>query len=214
MCHTIQRTRAAHGAANLCAPAIQLRRWPLPDAQELGQPTTGPSYMQQNPRGRACAALSNAINESYAERARIAARLAQSPGPPPAIPAPPPAILAPPSAIPVPPPVHPPPVVVTPGMQRVPVVAPPPSLPAGGGGVAGGPFAARTCRRDVPNLWSAATGGPPTSVRVHVITSENYVRDIACGGWLFTNQATSGTLRVPAHTIVELELCCQPLLPW
>jgi len=200
MWHTIQRARAARGNANLGAPAIQLRRWTLPDDQELGQPTTGPSYMPHNPRGRAGAALLNAINESNAERARIATRLAQNLGPPPAIP--------------TPPPVHPPAVVVPPGMQRVPVVAPPPSLPAGGSGVAGGPFAARTCPRAVPHRWPAATGGPPTSVRVHVITLENHTRDVACGGGLFTDRTTSGTLRVLAHTMVELELRCQPLLPW
>ena len=90
----------------------------------------------------------------------------------------------------------------------------PPSLPAEGGGVSGGALATRTCRRAVPHTWPAATDGPPTSVRVHVITPENHTRNIAGGGWLFIDRTTSGTLRVLAYMMVELELYCQPLLQW
>jgi len=114
MWDTYQRAHAAYRAANLGAPAIERRRWPLLDAQELGQPTTSPSYMPRNSRGRAGVAILNAINESNAGWARMAARLAQNQGPPPAISAPPP---APPPAIPAPPPVHPPAVVVPLGMK-------------------------------------------------------------------------------------------------
>ncbi|KAF8425789.1 hypothetical protein BGX38DRAFT_1279144 [Terfezia claveryi] len=80
MWDTVQRARAAHRAANP-EGVIEPLRWPLPDVQQLGQSSTGPPYMPQNPRGRAGATLLNATQESNTERARIAARGAQGPGP-------------------------------------------------------------------------------------------------------------------------------------
>ena len=168
--------------------------------------------MVQNNRGRASAVILNVSKESNAKRARIATRLPQSPGPPLAIPAPTSVIPAPPPAIPIPPPLQLLPVVVPPGIQQVPVVAPSPSLSAGGGRVVGGPFAAHTCHRAVTDRWPVATSGPPTSLRVHVITPENHTRDVACGGWLFTDRTTSGTVRVLIHIMVKVELRCQLLL--
>ncbi|RPB18148.1 hypothetical protein L211DRAFT_854414 [Terfezia boudieri ATCC MYA-4762] len=213
MWDTVQRARAAHRAANP-GGVIEPLRWPLPDVQQLGQSTTGPPYMPQNPRGRAGATLLNATQESNTERARIAAHGAQGPGPaapaavpaaqgPAPAPAPALAVAAPAPAVPIPP-----------EMQQVAIVVPPPSLLAGGGGVAGGLLAGHSCRRAVPHGWPTSTGGPPTSVRIHVITPENHTRDVACGGWLFTAITVSGTLRILAHTMAELVLRSQPFLPW
>ncbi|RPB22175.1 hypothetical protein L211DRAFT_850932 [Terfezia boudieri ATCC MYA-4762] len=286
MWDTVQRARAAHRAANP-GVVIQPLRKPLLDINELGRSTTGPSYMPQNPRGRAGATLLNATQESNSERARIAAHSTQAPVPavpvpapvvpvpapvvpvpppvvpvpppavpvpapiipvlapvvpvppsvipilPPVVPVPPPAIPIPPPVVPVPPPVipvpaapvipagpaalagppqapavplqapavplqapaiplqapaipllavSPPVVLVLAGMQQVPIVIPPPSLPDGASGVAVGPLAARTCCCAVPHEWPTSIGGPPTSVRIHIITPENHTRDVACGG--------------------------------
>ncbi|KAF8422303.1 hypothetical protein BGX38DRAFT_1279851 [Terfezia claveryi] len=203
MWEVIYRARAAHHAGNPNAPAVEPRRWPLPDAQELGAPSTGPSYMPRNPRGRASAALLNAITESNAERDRRSARGAMGdPGRPAAV-VPPPAAL---------PPVPP----VPPGMRRVPNLVPRASMPRQGsraGLIAGGALARLTCRRPVPAGGAPSTAGPPTSIRIHIITPENHVADVNCGGWLFQPNTQSQTVTIHAHTMAELQLRCQPFLP-
>ncbi|RPB19653.1 hypothetical protein L211DRAFT_853037 [Terfezia boudieri ATCC MYA-4762] len=105
-------------------------------------------------------------------------------------------------------------ILVPPGMQQVPIVIPPLSLPGSAGGVAGGPLAAHTCHRVVPHRWPMSTGGLPTSVRIHIIISENYMRDVACGRWFFTTRTASGTVRILAHTMAELVLHSELFLPW
>ncbi|RPB26622.1 hypothetical protein L211DRAFT_847248 [Terfezia boudieri ATCC MYA-4762] len=159
MWDTVQRARAAHRAANP-EGVIEPLRWLLPDIQQLGQSTTGPPYIPQNPRGRASTTLLNATQESNTERARIAACRAQGPGPaapavapaaqgPALAPAPSLAMAAPTPALAVAAPV--PAVLIPPGMQQVAIVVPLPSLPAGGGGVVGGLLAGHSCCRAVPH---------------------------------------------------------------
>ncbi|KAF8430742.1 hypothetical protein BGX38DRAFT_1277688 [Terfezia claveryi] len=174
MWEVIHRAYAAHCAANPNAPVVEPHRWPLPDAQELGAPSTGPSYMLRNARGRASAALQDTTRESNTERDRRAVRRATVDAGVPALAQPRP---------PLPPrPPRPPRLLPSPGMQRVPILIPNASLPRQGaraGLIAGGVLAHHTCRRPVPAGGAPATAGPPTSIRIHIITPK-----IMCGMWI------------------------------
>ncbi|KAF8432000.1 hypothetical protein BGX38DRAFT_1276980 [Terfezia claveryi] len=208
MWEVIHRARAAHCAANPNPPVVEPRRWPLPDAQELGAPSTGPSYMLRNPRGRASVALQDATRESNTERDRRAVRRATVDAGVPALAQPRPPLPPRPPRPPRPPP--------SPGMQRIPILIPNASLPRQGacaGLIAGGVLAHHTCRRPVPAGGAPATAGPPTSIRIHIITPEDHVRDVDCGGWLFQPNTQSQTVTIHAHTMAELQLRCQPFLP-
>ena len=106
-------------------------------------------------------------------------------------------------------------VVVPAAMQRVPIVVGPPSLhgPGQAKGTAGGPLSAFECRRNARHGFPIATGGPPTTIWIHLITPENHVRDAVCGGWLLRAGTYSQTVVIHAHTIAELNLRSRPYLP-
>ena len=107
-------------------------------------------------------------------------------------------------------------VVVPATMQRVPIVVGPPSLhgPGQANGTAGGPLSAFECRRNAPYGLPIASGGPPTTIRIHLITSENHLGDAVCGGWLLRAGTYLQTLVIHAHTIAELNLRSRPNLLW
>ena len=101
-------------------------------------------------------------------------------------------------------------------MQRVPIVVGPPSLhgPSQANGTAGGPLSVFECRSNACYELPIATGGPPTTIRIHLITRENHVRDSVCGGWLLQAGTYSQTVVIYGHPIAELNLRSRPYLPW
>ncbi|RPB18147.1 hypothetical protein L211DRAFT_854413 [Terfezia boudieri ATCC MYA-4762] len=71
----IHQAWAAHRASHDGEPAvIEPPKWPLPDVEELGQPSTGPSYMPRTAKGKGSAGVKKATIESNAERERVNAR--------------------------------------------------------------------------------------------------------------------------------------------
>jgi hypothetical protein len=75
MWEAVRQARAGYRGAHNAAPQhVEPAKWPLPAAQELGPPTTGPSYMPRNPKGKGGVGLRNATAESNAEKLRIGER--------------------------------------------------------------------------------------------------------------------------------------------
>ena len=106
-------------------------------------------------------------------------------------------------------------VVVPAGMQCVPIVVGLPSLqgPRQANGTAAGPVSVFGCRGNVRYSFPIATGGPPTTIRIHLITRENHVREAVCGGWLLRAGTYSQKVVIYAHASAELNLCRRPYLP-
>ena len=106
-------------------------------------------------------------------------------------------------------------VVVPAEMQQVPIVVGPPGLhvPSQVNGTAGGSSSAFERRRNARYEFPIGTGGPPTRIRIHVITHEEHVRDPVCGGWLLRAATYSQTVGIYGYTIAELNLCSRPYLP-
>ena len=102
-----------------------------------------------------------------------------------------------------------------PGMQIVPVSIPRPSIGklTSTAGMPGGPSAALKCGKSPPR-HGAGANGPPTSIRAHIIRPETHVRDENYGGWIFDPTTSSHTITLQAHTMDELHLRCQPLIPY
>ena len=126
--------------------------------------------------------------------------------PPPSVPPPStPAPSAPPPSLPLPPP----------GMQIVPVSIPRPSIGklTSTAGMPGGPSAALKCGKSPPR-HGAGANGPPMSIRAQIIRSETHVRDGNYGGWIFDPTTSSHTITLQSHTMDELHMRCQPLIPY
>ena len=105
-------------------------------------------------------------------------------------------------------------VVVPAGMQPVPIVVGPPSLHGPGqvNKTAAGPLTAFEYRRNARYGFPMATGGPPTTIRIHLVALENHVRDAVRVGWLLRTCTYSQMVVSYAHTIPELNLPSRPHL--
>ena len=176
-----------------------------------GHTYNGAFLHARHARGRASTALVNATTESNAERDRVAAwglapvLVGAVPVPAPGHVAPPvPAVGAPlvpagPAAVAVGPATAVTAVAapvpagaapgaagpgIPPGMPQVKIVVQPASLPRHGsraGMVPSGALATAVCRLECPAGGPPAKDGPPTSVRIHIITLEDHVMDANCG---------------------------------
>ncbi|RPB18500.1 hypothetical protein L211DRAFT_854063 [Terfezia boudieri ATCC MYA-4762] len=68
----IHQARAAHRASHDGEPAvIEPPKWPLPDVEELEQPSAGPSYMPRTAKGKGSARVKKVTIDSNAERERV-----------------------------------------------------------------------------------------------------------------------------------------------
>ncbi|KAF8434408.1 hypothetical protein BGX38DRAFT_1275492 [Terfezia claveryi] len=74
-----------------------------------------------------------------------------------------------------------------PDTPRVPLAGAPP-------GVAGGPLAPSLCYQPPLAGWAPAVGGPPNTVRVHIIKPEMHGPDPLYGGWIFSSTTISSTV--------------------
>ena len=121
----------------------------------------------------------------------------------------PPPVRSPPAALPSSLPLPPP------GMQIVPVSIPRPSIGnvTSTAGMPGGPSAALKCGKSPPR-HGAGANGPPMSIRAHIIRPETHVRDENYVGWIFGPTTLSHTITLLTHTMDELHLQCQPLIPY
>ena len=107
-----------------------------------------------------------------------------------------------------------------PAGHRPPATAPtstlaPPILPPSSGSskVAGGPLAMQKLMLPPP-VGGPSAYGPPTSVRIHIITPHNHTEDPVCKGWIFSQATLSYTVTLLQHTMVELRLRTEPHVPW
>ncbi|KAF8440663.1 hypothetical protein BGX38DRAFT_1272910 [Terfezia claveryi] len=201
---TVQRAQAAHLTTN-SGVVIQPLREPLPDIPQLGQSTTGPSYMPQNPRAIPLVApvipAATPIIPTATFVIPAAASVISAAAP--VISAAAPIIPATTLVIPVPP-----------RIQQVLIIIPPLSLLASIGRVTVSPLAAHTCRYAIPYAWPTFTEGSLTSIRIHNVIPENYTRDVTYSGWFFGPTTALETMRILVYTIVELILWSKPFLPW
>ena len=157
-----------------------------------------------------------ATTESAAQRQTIIARAAAVPVAAAAGPAPPPSAVP---AAPAPPagplPAPPGPLLAPPG-PLPPVAAPGgPRLPASGAppGAAGGELAGAVCHQPPPAGLAAALGGPPMSVRIHIIRHEAHGPDPLHGGWIFTPATISATFVLGVHSLIGLTEAAAPYIP-
>ncbi|RPB23578.1 hypothetical protein L211DRAFT_849565 [Terfezia boudieri ATCC MYA-4762] len=68
----IHMVRAAYRVAHNEEPAVvEPPKWPLPNVEELGQPSAGPSYMPRTTKGKGSAGVKKATMELNAERDRV-----------------------------------------------------------------------------------------------------------------------------------------------
>ncbi|RPB26621.1 hypothetical protein L211DRAFT_847247 [Terfezia boudieri ATCC MYA-4762] len=71
----IQQARATHRASYDGESAvIEPPKWPLPDVEELGQPSAGPSYMPITAKGKRSAGVNKVTIELNVERERVNAQ--------------------------------------------------------------------------------------------------------------------------------------------
>ena len=100
-------------------------------------------------------------------------------------------------------------------MQIVPVSIPRPSIGklTSTAGMPGGPSAVLKCGKSPPR-HGAGANSPPTSIHAHIICPETHGRDANYGGWIFGPTTSSPTITLLTHTMDELHLRCQPLIPY
>ena len=58
------------------------------------------------------------------------------------------------------------------------------------------------------------TDGRWWAIRAQIIRSETHVRDGNYGGWIFDPTTSSHTITLQSHTMDELHMRCQPLIPY
>ena len=100
-------------------------------------------------------------------------------------------------------------------MQIVPVSIPQTSVGklTSTAGIPVGPSAALKCGKSPPR-HGAGANGPLMTIRAHIIRLETHVRDENYGGWIFGPTTSSHTVTLLTHTMDELHLRCQPLIPY
>ncbi|RPB18106.1 hypothetical protein L211DRAFT_854460 [Terfezia boudieri ATCC MYA-4762] len=89
---------------------------------------------------------------------------------------------------------------------RVPLTGAPP-------GVACGPLALSICHQ--PHLvgWALSVGGPPNTVRIHIITLEMHGPDPLYGGWIFSSATISSMVVLGLHSIAAILVAAAPFIP-
>jgi len=80
-------------------------------------------------------------------------------------------------------------------------------------GMTGGPLALSVCRQPNSVGWAPVEGGPPLTLRVHIIMPKQHGLDPLYGGWVFTSTTISAMVVLDLHSMVAVEAAATPYIP-